>query len=219
MRIYEGKREKVEAQDNALTFRADSMRFVKKLPILRGLSDDELFQRFLDGEVRIDPETKILVPVIMGGADTGQYSVTASGITTGTALKTLLEVISGANTAPSIYQWWCEYNGSSAATGILTELLRASASFTGGTAVTPTLLETGRKAVQATANSGVAASTNTTEGTRGSLIEQHYVPPTSGIIMQYPLGREPDMAVSDRIRISATATAAVNAAVGIYFSE
>lgn len=217
--VYEGSRERNEAFDRALTFRADSIRFVKKASILRGLTNDELYQRLLDGEIYVDrsgPE-RILVPSIGGGADSGIYFITASAITTGTALKTLIELIAGANVNPTISQWWCEFNGSSAAAAILVEALRATASFTGGNSVTPTLTQVGRKAVQSTCNSGVAASTNTTEGSRGAVFEQHYVPPTSGIIMQYPIAREPD--VADRFRISATAAAAVNAAVGAQFTE
>jgi hypothetical protein len=161
----------------------------------------------------------VLVPCLAGGSEAGLYAVFASAITTGTALKTLIEVISGANVAPTVFQWHCEFNGSAAAAAILVELLRASASFTGGSAVTPSLLQPGRKAVQSTCNSGIAGGTNTTEGTRGAVLEQHYVPPTSGIIMQYPLAREPEIAASDRARISATAAAAVSSAVGIQFSE
>lgn len=217
--VYEGSRERIAAFDKAETFRADSIRHLKKHPILRGLNNDELYARLLAGEIKLDRQSNFLMPVVAGGSEAGLYSVTASGITTGTALKTLLEVISGANVAPTLLQWWCEFNGSSAAAAILTELLRATASFTGGNSVTPTLLQPGRKAVQSTCNSGVAASTNTTEGTRGALLEQHYIPPTSGIIMQYPLAREPELAVSDRMRISVTAAAAVSATAGMYFSE
>jgi len=217
--LYESGREKLIAFDKAETFRADSVRFVRRAPILRGLTNDELYNRLLSGEIELNKKKKILIPVVAGGSEAGLYSITASGITTGTALKTLLELISSANVSPTVFQWWCEFNGSSAATAILTEFLRATASFTGGNAVTPSLLQPGRKAVGSSANSGVAASTNTTEGTRGAIIEQHYVPPTSGIVMQYPLSREPEIAVSDRMRISVTAGAAVSAAAGMMFSE
>lgn len=214
-RVYEGSNERIKAFDLGETFRADSVRFLKRAPILKGLSDDELYARFLLGEVKYDKG--LLTPSLSGGADSGYYSVTINNITTGTALKTIIELIAGANVNPTIVQWWCEFDGSSAATAILVELLRATASFTGGNSVTPTLMQVGRKAVQSTCNSGVAASTNTTEGTRGAIFEQHYVPPTSGIIMQYPIGREPD--VSDRCRISTTAGAAVHVACGELFTE
>lgn len=219
VRKYEGLNERVAAFDKAEAFRADSIRFLKMPRKLRKLDTDELYARLLAGDLRVDRETKTLTPVVSGASEAGLYSVTASGITTGTALKTLLEVISSATVAPTLLQWWCEFNASSAAAAILVELLRATASFTGGGTVTPTLLQPGRKAVGSTCSSGNPVGVNTTEGTRGAIIEQHYVPPTSGIIMQYPLAREPEIAVSDRMRISATATASVSSAVGMNFSE
>lgn len=185
---------------------------------LRGLEDGALALLLRRRMLRLDARQRV-VPHLAGGSEAGLYAVFANGITTGTALKTLVEVISGANVAPTVFQWHCEFNASAAAAAILVELLRATGSFTGGTAVTPTLLQPGRKAVQSTCNSGIAGAVNTTEGTRGAVIEQHYIPPTSGLLMQYPLAREPEIAVSDRARISATAAAAVSAAVGIQFSE
>lgn len=221
--IYDARdwRGKHQAMDILRERESRSLRELRILvdlaPSLRELSDAALASLLRRRLVGLDGDK--LVPVMRGGAEAGLYTVTASAITTGTALKTLLELVSGANTAPTVFQWWCEFNGSAAAAAILVELLRAAAAFTGGTTVTPVLLQPGRKSVQTTCASGIAGSVNTTEGTRGSIIEQHYVPPTSGIVEQYPFAREPEMAVSDRLRISATAAAAVNSAIGFAFSE
>ena len=69
-----------------------------------------------------------------------------------------------------------------------------------------------------TANSGFSASAEGTPATAlGAMV--HKVPPTSGIYTQYPLGREPEMAVSTFLRLRNTLASAVNAFCGIAWEE
>ena len=69
-----------------------------------------------------------------------------------------------------------------------------------------------------TSASGFTASSEGTPATAlGSLV--HKVPPTSGIYIQYPLGREPEMAVSTFARIRNTLGSAVNAFCGAAWEE
>jgi hypothetical protein len=58
----------------------------------------------------------------------------------------------------------------------------------------------------------------TPTGTPVSL-ETHFVPPTSGIYVQFPLGREPEVQVSAFARVRVTAGAAVNCLAGVMWAE
>lgn len=61
----------------------------------------------------------------------------------------------------------------------------------------------------------------TAEPTAGSVLADYNVHPQAGIVIQYPLGREPvlDNATTSRIGIECTAPAAVNAAAYIVWEE
>jgi PAB1-binding protein PBP1 len=63
--------------------------------------------------------------------------------------------------------------------------------------------------------------TTGTEGTPagGTSVIAHFVPPTSGIYIQYPLGREPEMPVSTFLRLRNTLGASVNVLCGIAWEE
>jgi hypothetical protein len=65
-------------------------------------------------------------------------------------------------------------------------------------------------------------SNTTTEvaptGTPVSL-ETHFVPPTSGIYVQFPLGREPEVQVAAFARVRTTAGAAVTCLAGLMWAE
>jgi hypothetical protein len=71
-----------------------------------------------------------------------------------------------------------------------------------------------------TALSGYSNTTAevTPTGTPVSL-ETHFVPPTSGIYVQFPLGREPEVQVSAFSRVRTTAGAAVTCLAGLMWAE
>jgi hypothetical protein len=150
-------------------------------------------------------------------------------ITTGTAIKTHIQLATNATT-PSIrfVEWWTEFDGSTAATPIKVELMR----HTSGPQTTLTAYVTADIArvndpnapisgIQlGTALSGYSNTTTevTPTGTPVSL-ETHFVPPTSGIYVQFPLGREPEVQVAAFARVRTTAGAAVNAYCGLMWEE
>jgi hypothetical protein len=88
-----------------------------------------------------------------------------------------------------------------------------------GTAVTPASARDGQVAVGATAKKLPA-----TEGTV-TVLEEHNVPPSSGILIQYPLGEEPQVqgaastAKGFTVRANRGIGAAINAACTIYWEE
>lgn len=145
-------------------------------------------------------------------------------VTTGTAVKTMIQLSTSANREARIVEWWWEGDGSAAATPGTIELL-----FHGSGAATVTAYVAGdikkynangpaSQLTLGTANSGYTASV---EGTPagGTFTVPHKVPPTSGIYLQYPLGREPVMAVSTFLRLRNTLGTAVNAFCGLAFEE
>jgi len=163
---------------------------------------------------------------VMNGAAPG--AAAAVPITTGTAIKTHIQLATN-TTTPAIrfVEWWAEFDGSTAATPIKVELIR----HTGGAQTTLTAYAAAdiakvndpnapTSSVQlGTALSGFSNTTAEVTPTGAVSLETHFVPPTSGIYVQFPLGREPEVQVSAFARLRTTAGAAVNAYAGLMWEE
>lgn len=161
---------------------------------------------------------------VMNGAVPG--AAAAVPIATNTAIRTMMQLATSSNTAIRVVEWWTEFDGSAAATPIKVELV-------GHTTGPQTTLTTYAAADIAPANDPNAAasdlqlgaalsgfSSQTTEVTPTGTVRNlatHFVPPTSGIYIQYPLGREPEVKVSAFLRHRVTAGANVNCYAGVTF--
>jgi hypothetical protein len=145
-------------------------------------------------------------------------------VTTSTSVKTMIALSTSASCEARVVEWSWEGDASAAAVPGTAELL-----FHGSGAPTVTAYVAGdikkyepnsRNSLLTlgTANSGYSASV---EGTPagGTFSIVHQVPPTSGIYLQYPLGREPEMAVSTFLRLRNKLAAAVNALCLIAWEE
>lgn len=134
----------------------------------------------------------------------------------GTA-KTLLELATASTARAKLISWWVEFQGVSAsAKPVKVELMRATATIT-GTGVTETKFDDFAPTPLAQ-----AIHTATAEGTPGDLLESHRIHPQSGIVRDYPLGREVGVPVSGFVRIRCTQDSGetvVNAAVGMLWEE
>lgn len=163
---------------------------------------------------------------VMNGAAPG--AAAAVPITTGTAVKTMIQLATNTTTpAIRVVEWWTEFDGATAATPIRVELLR----HTGGPQTTLTAYAAGdiakvndpnapASSVQlGTALSGFSNTTTEVTPTTAVSLETHFVPPTSGIYVQFPLGREPEIQVAVFARIRVTAGAAVNCYSGCMWEE
>jgi hypothetical protein len=164
---------------------------------------------------------------VMNGAAPG--AAAAVPITTGTAVRTMLQLATNTTTpAIRVVEWWVEFDGSTAATPIKVELLRHTA--TGQTTLTAFVAadiarvnDPNAPASGVQLGTGLSGFSNTTTdiaptGTPVSL-ETHFVPPTSGIYVQFPLGREPEIQVAAYARVRTTAGAAVNCYAGVMWEE
>lgn len=145
-------------------------------------------------------------------------------VTTGTSIKTLLQIATPSTESLSIIEWGISFDGSAAATPIRCELLTCTGAATVTTLTAadvtqltdplgpPTLMTMGTTATGFTASGeGTPAAVDT--------LDVQFVAPTSQYIKQFPLGREPVCAVSRFVRVRVTAAAAVNAYCYVVWSE
>jgi len=153
----------------------------------------------------------------------GPTPTTASqvAVTTGTAIKTMLQVKLGltANRG-KVIEWGISFDGSAAAQPIICELLTTgtvAATVTAHVAAgiqnldpfgtTPT---TGNPFTFTTTTTGYTSSSEGTITESRTLDVQH-IAPTNQYIKQWPLGREPFFNQAHYLRIRVKAAAAVNA--------
>lgn len=146
-------------------------------------------------------------------------------VTTGTAIKTMLQLATPSTTTIKIVQWSISFDGSAAATPIKVELIETSgaATVTALAAADITKVDDlngpASQLTLGTTASGYTASGEGTPGTSRMLEVPQFIPPTGSLFIQYPLGQEPDVPVSKFVRIRVTAAAAVNCYCGIKWSE
>jgi hypothetical protein len=162
---------------------------------------------------------------VLNGAQAG--AAAATPLSTGTAIKTMLQLQMGAQVAGRVVEWWTEFDGSAAATPIKVELLGS----TGGPQTTlttyaagditkandPNAGTTGITLASNASGFGTGATEVTPTGVRN--FATHLVPPTSGIYIQFPLGREPEQSGGNYIRHRTTAGASVNCYAGVTWEE
>lgn len=142
-------------------------------------------------------------------------------VTTGTAIKTLLQFKPSATVVARIVEWGISFDGSAAATPGKIELMEsdvaatvtahASADITkydsdalAGGDPTTNLIQVG------TTSTGY---TSTSEGTTtvSRMFDLQLLPPTGPYVKQFPLGREPILQVGKFARIRVTFGTAINA--------
>lgn len=142
-------------------------------------------------------------------------------VTTGTSIKTLLQVKASATNVIKIKEWGISFDGSAAATPIKCELLETDVAATVTASVAADIVKLDGAALSngdpttnlipvGTTSTGY---TSTSEGsiTSTRVFDAQLVAPTNQYIKQFPLGLEPVIQVSKFGRIRVTAGAAVNA--------
>ena len=147
------------------------------------------------------------------------YPTTAAPvkIATGTAVKTMLQISTPASVAARIVEWGCSFDTPATASIINVELFGTTVAATGGTGITPT---------EYSSFSGVPSLTTvtwapSTEGTVANyrpLDLQTIVPPYV-YDKQWPLGREPQINLSQYVRVRVTASVTCNMYTWILWEE
>lgn len=142
-------------------------------------------------------------------------------VTTGTVIKTMLQVATPSTIGLTVVAWGISFDGSAAATPIRCELLQTDVAAT-VTSVTPTLfsgpLDAASLCVGGAALTGFTASAEGTI-TATRVLDVQFIAPTSQYVYEFSLGREPRIPVSKFLRVRVTAAAAVNAYCWIRWEE
>jgi hypothetical protein len=147
------------------------------------------------------------------------FSATADAMAVNTAsLQTLLEVDQAASRFLILKQWSIEFDGVTASnTPVRVQLCQVTAASAAGTAVTPASMKANQAAVGAAAKKLPGS-----EGTV-TVLEEHRIPPTSGLVLQYPLGEEPFIngaaASASGLSLRGQAAQAVNATAAMEWEE
>lgn len=141
-------------------------------------------------------------------------------VTTGTAIKTLLQVATPSTTTITVVEWGISFDGSAAAVPIACELIQTDVAAT-VTSLTPTVWGADATASLCAGGTALTGYTATVEGTITATREfdAQLVAPTNQYWKQYPLGREPIVTVSKFLRVRVTAPVAVNALCYIMWEE
>lgn len=131
--------------------------------------------------------------------------------------KTILSVINAANSPIRLCEFAVSFDGVSGTAEPVTVELCSSTQATGGasTAQTPVQIRGATRAVQAS-----GARNYTTEPTVLTVLKRWLVHPQTGIMVQFPLGREPEqVTTADALCLRCTAPATVNAQAYLEFEE
>ena len=150
----------------------------------------------------------------------GLWAATAESAAVANTMATLLEVNPPAARFARITEASVTFSGvSSTDVPVLVQFVQVTATSAAGTAVTPVSVQDNQGAVAAGAKKLPA-----TEGTV-SIVKTYMVPPSSGLVVQYPLGREPKIiggaatASGWAIRANRGAGAAINADANLEWEE
>lgn len=166
--------------------------------------------------------------VVQNGAM--QTTVAPVKVTTGTTIKTLLQLALKSGVIGRIVEWGISFDGSAAATPIECELIETgtvAATVTAFVAADITKLDgdalNNGDPTTALVNVGTSASgyTATAEGTITAvrnLDGAQLIAPTNQYVKQFPLGQEPVIQADNFARVRVTAPAAVNAYCYIKFA-
>lgn len=153
----------------------------------------------------------------------GPAPTTASqvAVTTGTAIKTLLQVKPGATQQARVIEWGISFDGSAAATPGIIELCVTDVAATVTAHVAGGIHKIDASALASgdpTTDKFAVGTTSTgyTSSGEGSItavrqLDVQHIAPTNQYVKQFPLGREPMIEVSGFLRVRVKFAAAINA--------
>lgn len=159
-------------------------------------------------------------------ANNGPMVTTAApvSVTTGTAVKTMLQISTPSTRPIRVIEWGISFDGSAAAVPIKCELLETDVAATVTAYIASGIQKySDPNAPASLVTLGVSNSgyTSSAEGsiTATRVFDAQLVAPTNQYVHQFPLGREPEVAVSKFLRIRVTAPVAVNAYAYVVWEE
>lgn len=145
------------------------------------------------------------------------YVVTATAALAAATAKTAIQLATSTTNVNLIVGVDITFDGVSAsAVPVLVQLGKPTAAGSGGSAFTPLVVT---PTAVAAASGSSARVNDTTPGASFVVHQQWYIPPTSGFSIQFPLGREIAMRVSEFWELLLTAPAIVNYRANVWFEE
>lgn len=145
-------------------------------------------------------------------------------VTTGTAIKTLLQIASPTAVGMTVVSWGIDFDGTAAATPIRCELVETDVAATVTAHAAGNVIKMNRAsgdASQIQYGTALSGYTATAEGTITAtrLLDYHLVAPTNQFAWEWSLGRESWFQAAKFLRVRVTATAAVNAVCWVMWEE
>jgi hypothetical protein len=147
-----------------------------------------------------------------------------SPVTTGTVIKTLLQIATPATCTMKVVEWGISFDGSAAATPIRVELVQTDVAATVTAHVAAGVQpynDPNQPASLMTLGTTSTGYTATAEGTTTAsrYADVQLVAPTGQYVKMWPLGREFMVPVSKFLRVRVTAGTAVNAYTYVIWEE
>lgn len=145
-------------------------------------------------------------------------------VTTGTAIKTLLQVATPSTRSIKVVEWGISFDGSAAGTPIQCELVQTDVAATVTAHVTAGVQPYDDPNAPASLMTLGTSATGYTASVEGSTTAVRYgdiqqIAPTGQYVKQWPLGREWGVPVSKFLRVRVTAGTAVNAYCYVIWEE
>jgi hypothetical protein len=145
-------------------------------------------------------------------------------VTTGTAIKTLLQLATPSTEDLTVVEWGISFDASAAATPIMCELVETDVAATVTAYVANDIVKLNRPndpASLLTLGTSASGYTATAEGTITATrsIDTQLISPTINYVKQWPQDLWPTVAASKFLRVRVTAPAAVNAICYINWAE
>lgn len=148
-------------------------------------------------------------------------------VTTGTAIKTMLQLASSATTSLEVIEWGISFDGSAAATPGVVELVdtvAVAATITQTVAADIVKLSQAAGALASTLLVATTAQTGYTASAEGTItatrqLDTQLLPPTAPYIKQFPLERGPEVLISEFLRVRVTFGTAINALCYVVWVE
>ncbi len=152
-------------------------------------------------------------------------------VTTGTAIKTLLQLKPAANFPLSVVEWGISFDGAAAAAGGTVELIDTGTVFATVTSFAaadcmpyndpnaPANTTAGASSVPLNMTTTASGYTSTAEGTITAtrVLDGQILQPTGPYVHQFPLGHYPKVVPGNCLRVRVTFAAAINALCFIVF--
>lgn len=146
-------------------------------------------------------------------------------VTTGTSIKTLLQIAPPSTLDLTIIEWGISFDGSAAATPGVVELIETDVAATVTAFATADIIGWNREAQtvasQITKSTSTSGFTSTSEGSITAVrnLDVQLIAPTNQYVKQFPLGREPMCRASKVLRVRVTFGAAINAFCYVIWEE